>query len=486
MSTTGARLARRAPGPAAHTPAPRYRSPADRAASGRSCRAQTPRSSHAEWEPPGDRTDPITLLEEQAADRVPELVPIRYGRMSASPFAFYRGAAYVMAADLSRTPRTGIRVQLCGDAHLANFGGFASAERQLLFDLNDFDESLPGPWEWDVKRLAASVAIAGRDNAFSLHKRQKIVRRLVGAYREAIRQFAAMSNLDVWYARASFEDIKKLLHAEANRSQKKRVDETVAKGIRRDSARAYAKLAVNGNGDPRIRSDPPLIVPIGDLVDGPAARQLERAARKLLDAYRHSLAGDRRRLLERYRYADMARKVVGVGSVGTRCWVILLMGRDSSDPLFLQAKEAPRSALERFAGRSEFANQGKRVVEGQRLMQAASDICLGWLREPPGVEDLKLRDFYVRQLWDSKISLDIAAMAPSDMALYARLCAWTLARAHARSGDSIAIASYLGSSGSFDRAVATFAETYADQNERDHAALLKAIATGRVQADRDR
>ena len=485
MSTTGTRRGRRAPRAAAHTPAARHLSPADRAASGRSCRAQTPRSSHAEWEPPGDRTDPITLLEEQAADRVPELVPIRYGRMSASPFAFYRGAAYLMAADLSRTPRTGIRVQLCGDAHLANFGGFASAERQLLFDLNDFDETLAGPWEWDVKRLAASVAVAGRDNGFSSHKRAKIVLRLVAAYREAIRQFAALSNLDVWYARASFEDIKKLLRAEANRSQKKRVDKTVAKGVRRDHARAYAKLAVKGNGDPRIRADPPLIVPIGDLVDGPAARQLERAARKLLDAYRHSLDGDRRRLLERYRYADMARKVVGVGSVGTRCWVILLIGRDSNDPLFLQAKEAPRSVLERFAGRSEFANQGQRVVEGQRLMQAASDICIGWLREPPGIGDLKLRDFSVRQLWDSKISLDIAAMRPSDMTLYARLCAWTLARAHARSGDSIAIASYLGASDSFDRAVATFAETYADQNERDHAALLDAIATGRVQAKPD-
>jgi uncharacterized protein (DUF2252 family) len=405
--------------------------------------------------------------------------------MSASPFAFYRGAAYVMAADLSCTPRTGIRVQLCGDAHLANFGGFASAERQLLFDLNDFDETLAGPWEWDVKRLAASVSVAGRDNGFSLHKRTKIVRRLVGAYRDGMRQFAAMSNLDIWYARASFEDIKQLLRAQTDRSQKRRFDDTVAKGKRRDSARAYAKLTVKGTGEPRIRADPPLIVPIGDLVDSPAALQLERAARKLLDAYRHSLAADRRRLIERYRYADMARKVVGVGSVGTRCWVILLIGRDSSDPLFLQAKEAPRSVLERFAGRSGSINQGQRVVEGQRLMQSASDICLGWLREPPGIQDLKLRDFYVRQLWDSKISLDITKMAPSDMALYARLCAWTLARAHARSGDSIAIASYLGSSDSFDQAIATFAETYADQNERDHAALLDAIASGRVQAQPD-
>jgi hypothetical protein len=294
-----------------------------------------------------------------------------------------------------------------------------------------------------------------------------------------------MSNLDIWYARASFEDIKQLLRGQTDRSQKRRFDDTVAKGKRRDSARAYAKLTVKGTGEPRIRADPPLIVPIGDLVDSPAALQLERAARKLLDAYRHSLAADRRRLIERYRYADMARKVVGVGSVGTRCWVILLIGRDSSDPLFLQAKEAPRSVLERFAGRSGSTNQGQRVVEGQRLMQAASDICLGWLRDPPGIQDLKLRDFYVRQLWDSKISLDIATMAPSDMALYARLCAWTLARAHARSGDSIAIASYLGSSDSFDQAIATFAETYADQNERDHAALLDAIASGRVQAQPD-
>ena len=413
---------------------------------------------------------------------MPELVPIRYGRMSASPFAFYRGAAYVMAADLSTTPSTGIQVQLCGDAHLANFGGFASAERQLLFDLNDFDETLAGPWEWDVKRLAASVAVAGRDYGYPVKKRTTIVRRLVGAYREAIRQFAAMNHLDVWYARASVDDIQKLLRSEANQSQIRRFDETVAKGTRRDSARAFSKLTVKGNGEPRIRADPPLIVPIRDLVDGPGARRLERSARRLLDSYRGSLPSDRRRLLERYRYADMARKVVGIGSVGTRCWVILLLGRDSSDPLFLQAKEAPRPALDRFGVRPDFSNQGQRVVEGQRLMQAAGDIFLGWLREPPGIGDLKLRDFYVRQLWDSKISLDIDAMRPSDMALYARLCAWTLARAHARSGDAIAIGGYLGSSDSFDRAIASFAEAYADQNERDHAALVDAIATGRVEA----
>jgi uncharacterized protein (DUF2252 family) len=483
MARAGRNPTPRAPRPQARVAAASYLPPADRAARGRSCRSETPRLSHAAWEPQADRPDPIALLEEQAAKRVPELVPIRYGRMSASPFAFYRGAAYVMASDLAGTPQTGIRVQLCGDAHLANFGGFASAERQLLFDLNDFDETLPGPWEWDVKRLAASVTVAGRENGFTAERRAASVRQLVAAYRQAIRQFATMPTLDVWYARASVGDVRALLRSQASRSEHRQFEKTVAKGLRRDSARAFAKLAVKGNGEARIRADPPLIVPIADLVDHPGARRLELGARKLLDSYRASLSGDRRRLLERFRYADLARKVVGVGSVGTRCWVILLLGRDSNDPLFLEAKEAPRSVLERFAGRSEFANQGQRVVEGQRLMQAASDIFLGWLRQPPGIEDLTLRDLYVRQLWDSKISVDIGALGPSDMTVYARLCAWTLARAHARSGDSIAIASYLGSSDVFDRALATFAEAYADQNERDHAALLHAIAIGRVQAD---
>ena len=347
----------------------------------------------------------------------------------------------------------------------------------------DFDETLPGPWEWDVKRLATSVAVAGRENGFEASRRMAMVRRLVAAYREAIRQFAAMGTLEVWYARAGISDLQRVLRAHGSRSQITRFDKTVAKGRRKDSARAFAKLAVKGNGEPRIRADPPLIVPIADLVDRPGARRLELAAQMLLDSYGRSLSRDRRRLLQRYRYADLARKVVGVGSVGTRCWVILLLGRDSNDALFLQAKEAPRSALERFAARSEFSNQGQRVVEGQRLMQAASDIFLGWLREPPGIEDLKLRDLYVRQLWDSKTSFDIAAMRPSDMTFYARLCAWTLARAHARSGDAIAIAGYLGSSDAFDRAIAAFAEVYADQNERDHAALLDAVATGRMRAE---
>jgi uncharacterized protein (DUF2252 family) len=460
-----------------------YATPADRAARGRACRSHAPRSAHATCEPRADRPDPVALLEEQAAQRVAELVPIRYGRMSASPFAFYRGAAYVMASDLADTPRSGIRVQLCGDAHLANFGGFASAERQLLFDLVDFDETLPGPWEWDVKRLAASVAVAGRQNGFDTTRRTGISRALVGEYRHAMRRFASMKTLELWYARASLADIRKLLRAQGSPKQAKRLDQAVAKGRRRDSARAFTKLAVTEDGLPRIRAEPPLIVPIADLVDRSRARGLERGARTLLRSYLASLPGDRRRLLERYRYADLARKVVGVGSVGTRCWVILMMGRDAGDALFLQGKEAQRSVLERFAGKSRCSNQGQRVVEGQRLMQAAGDIFLGWLREPPGVEDLKLRDFYVRQLWDAKTSIDVEAMRPSDMAPYARLCAWTLARAHARSGDAIAITSYLGSSDVFDRAVAAFAESYADQNERDHAALLDAIRSGRVLAE---
>jgi hypothetical protein len=478
--TTGDKPPQRARGRTNQMAHRHYASPADRAATGRSLRSEAPRSSHANWAPGTDRPDPIALLEEQAADRVPELVPIRYGRMSASPFAFYRGAAYVMAADLATTPRSGLRVQLCGDAHLSNFGGFASAERQLLFDLNDFDETLPGPWEWDVKRLAASVAVAGRENSFAPRRREVIVRQALGEYRQAMGEFAGMRTLDVWYARASVSDLEELLRSQATPNEIERFDRTIEKGRRKDSARALAKLAVTGNGEARIASDPPLIVPIADLVGD--ADGLEQGARELVKSYRGSLSGDRRRLLERYHYADLARKVVGVGSVGTRAWVVLLLGRDSSDPLFLQAKEAQRSVLEPFAARSAFRNQGRRVVEGQRLIQAAGDIFLGWLHAAHDPGDGTPRDFYLRQLWDSKTSAEIGSMRPSEMALYARLCAWTLARAHARSGDPIAIAAYLGTSDVFDRAIAAFAEAYADQNERDYAALLDAIATGRVTA----
>ena len=483
MANTGEQPARQAGGSAIGATEQVYASPAERAAAGRSTRSKAPRSGQAEWAPRSDRPDPIALLEEQAVDRLPELVPIRYGRMSASPFAFFRGAAYVMASDLADTPRSGLRVQLCGDAHLSNFGGFASAERQLLFDLNDFDETLPGPWEWDVKRLAASIAVAGRENGFTTKQRAAMIQQAVGEYRQAMSDFAGMGTLAVWYARASVDDVQQLLNSQATRREIKRFDATVEKGKRKDSARAFAKLAVSGNGDPRISADPPLIVPIDQLVGQVDVEALEQAARELLKSYLRSLPGDRRRLVERFRYADLARKVVGVGSVGTRDWVILLLGRDASDPLFLQAKEAQRSVLERFAGKSTVRNQGQRVVEGQRLMQAASDTFLGWLRTAQDLDDGQPRDFYLRQLWDSKTSADITQMQASEMALYAKLCAWTLARAHARTGDSIAISGYLGSSDVFDRAIGAFAESYADQNERDHSALLNAIASGRVQAE---
>jgi uncharacterized protein (DUF2252 family) len=429
--------------------------------------------------PDGPRPDPVALLEERTSERVPELVPIRYGRMSESPLAFLRGAAYVMASDLSTTPQTGIRVQLCGDAHLANFGLFASPDRDLVFDLNDFDETLPGPWEWDVKRLAASIAIAARDLGIGPKRRMVIVQTAVGQYREAMRRFAGMDTLAVWYARIDEGALSSEL-GQLKPRQVKGFAKAAAKARAKDHARAFTRLAHHVDGGARITADPPLIVPIGDLLPNVEAKQLHRDLRAVIDTYRASLPDSLRHLVERYEYADAARKVVGVGSVGTRAWVALLLGRDGDDPLFLQAKEATRSVLEPFAGKTEFENQGRRVVEGQRLMQAASDIFLGWLRTT-GI-DGETRDFYVRQLWDWKRSADIATMRASDLDVFARLCAWTLARAHARSGDAIAIAAYLGSADVFDRAIAAFAEDYADQNERDHSALLKAIGSGRVEA----
>ncbi len=387
-----------------------------------------------------------------------------------------------MASDLASTPVSRIQVQLCGDAHLANFGVFASAERQLLFDLNDFDETLPGPWEWDVKRLAVSIAIAGRERGFSQKRRAAIIQAAMSQYREAMQEFAGMGNLALWYARASADELTAVVRSHGTERQARDVDKTLSRAWRKDNARAFAKLAVKDNGDARIRADSPLIVPIDELVRHEDAEQLHRAARHLITSYLSSLSGDRRQLLRRYHYADLARKVVGVGSVGTRCWVVLLLGRDSNDPLFLQVKEAQRSVLEPGAGRSRFGNQGQRVVEGQRLMQAASDSFLGWLRAPRDLVESEPRDFYVRQLWDAKASADIKTMRPEDMQAYSRLCAWTLGRGHARSGDPIAIAGYLGSSDVFDRAIAAFAEAYADQNERDYSALLDAIAEGRVEA----
>jgi uncharacterized protein (DUF2252 family) len=451
----------------------------ERAARGKAARAEVPRRSHAEWEPPPHRPDPVELLEEQAQTRVPELVPIRYGRMLVSPFTFYRGAAYLMASDLSGGPRTGLHTQLCGDAHLSNFGAFAAPDRRLVFGLNDFDETLPGPFEWDVKRLVASFAVAGRDRGFDTKVRMKINTAVGRGYREAIREFAAMRNLDVWYARIDVEDILRDFRTMATSEERKRAEKNLEKTKSKDSLKAFSKLTEVVDGEVRIISDPPLLVPIAELA-GERADQVTEAFQGLIRQYRTTLAGDRRRLLERFRFVDAARKVVGVGSVGTRAWVVLMLGRDGDDPLFLQAKEAQASVLEPFLGKTEFANYGQRVVEGQRLMQSASDVMLGWLHTV-GLDGQE-RDFYLRQLWDAKGSAIIELMEPGVLEHYGKLCGWTLAKAHARSGDAIAIGSYLGSSEVFDASMAEFAERYADQNERDYDALKAAVESGRVAA----
>ena len=459
--------------------------PAERAARGKAARAEVPRSSHAGFAPPPDRPDPIALLEEQGKTRVPELVPVRYGRMMVSPFTYYRGAALPMASDLASTPVSGLAVQACGDAHLSNFGIFGSAERRLVFDINDFDETLPGPWEWDVKRLAASLEVAARGNGFPLKQRREIVAAMVARYRQAMRDFAAMNNLGVWYARSDVDEVRAELNSEMRTRQRKAFDAGVAKAHTRDSMQAVAKLTQIVDGRPRILSDPPLLVPIDELLPKEADRASLRAQlADLIGKYQRTLETDRRYLLEQFEFCDMAHKVVGVGSVGTRSWIILMLGRDDSDPLFLQAKQAQPSVLSRFAGASRYANQGQRVVAGQRLMQATSDIFLGWQRVEGGL-DGGTRDFYIRQLRDWKFSLDVDAMIPRGMRLYGQLCGWTLARAHARSGDRIAIASYLGGSDVFDRAITDFAAAYADQNERDHQALVDAVTAGRITAERD-
>lgn len=451
-----------------------------RAAAGKAARSQAPRSSHAAWEPAADRPDPVDLLEAQARSRVPELVPIRYRRMVASPFAFFRGAAAVMASDLARTPASGLRAQLCGDAHLSNFGVFAAPDRTLVFDLDDFDETLPGPWEWDVKRLAASFAIAGRANGLKRKERRAVTRAAAREYREAMRGFAAMRNLEVWYARLDAEAVLRQLRTGGGKALK-RAEKAVAKARAKDHLRALDRLTERVGGELRIVSDPPLVVPVEELLPEGESRDVEQSLLEILAAYRSSLRGDRRHLLDGYRSRHLARKVVGVGSVGTRAWIVLLTGEDDRDPLFLQAKEAEASVLEPYAGKSRFANHGRRVVEGQQLMQAASDIFLGWC--PALGFDGKERHFYLRQLWDWKRSAEIEKMAPKTMAIYARICGWTLARAHARSGDRVAIAAYLGAGKSFDRAIAEFSELYADQSECDHAALAAAIESGRVEAE---
>ncbi|HEX5309096.1 MAG TPA: DUF2252 domain-containing protein [Solirubrobacteraceae bacterium] len=455
---------------------------AQRQAHGKAARERTPRSSHGDWQAAADRRDPIAILQEQGTSRVPELLPIRHGRMASSPFAFFRGAAAVMAADLGQTPSSGLRVQLCGDAHLSNFGVFASPEREMLFDINDFDETSPGPFEWDLKRLAASMGIAGRERGLSAPEIADVLAWTAQAYRESMRAFAQMGNLAVWYAKLNVQDVMNVVRQQqlTGGKQLARMEKRIQKAREKDSTRAVAKLTERVDGVLRFRSEPPLVVPIEELLEGDERERLRAGMSELLAGYRDSLAEEYQVLLDDYAFTAIARKVVGVGSVGTRAWVLLLQGRDQNDPLVLQAKEAQESVLEPYAGASRYANHGQRVVEGQRLMQAAGDVMLGWL--PATGVDGVARDFYVRQLWDGKLSVEVAGLDYRLLRGYGALCAWTLARAHARSGDRVAIASYLGKGGVFDQAIVEFSDAYADQNERDHAALLQAIESGRVQA----
>jgi uncharacterized protein (DUF2252 family) len=460
---------------------PHY-SVAERVAMGKEARRLVPRSSHAELAIDDTRPDPVALLERQAATRVPELVPIRYGRMLVSPFTFYRGAALVMASDLSRTPQSGLRVQACGDAHLMNFGVFGSPERRLVFDINDFDETAPGPWEWDVKRLAASFAIAGRDNGYTAKQRRNILLALVAAYRTAMSEFAGKKNIEVWYARLDIDELFAELSDSLGGAMRKQAAANIAKARTRDSSHALGKLTEVVDGSRRIISDPPLIQPVEELYDGADHDAIVQELHDLLRAYRSTLQPDRRQLLESYRLEHVARKVVGVGSVGMRAFILLLSGRDDDDPLFLQAKEAQPSVLEEFVGETGAQSHGERVVNGQHVMQASSDIFLGW-QSFDGVDGVR-RDFFLRQLKDWKGSAAVETMTPAAMTTYARICGWTLARAHARSGDRIAIASYLGSGDVFDQAIAEFSEAYADLTERDYALLVQAESDGRVEVRR--
>ena len=451
----------------------------ERAARGKSARAEVPRSSHAIWEPSSDRVSPIDLLERQAMTRVPELVPIRHGRMLVSPFTYFRGAALPMASDLATTPSSGMHAQICGDAHLSNFGVFGSPERHLVFDVNDFDETAPGPWEWDVKRLAASLEIAARDNGFPAKQRKDIVRRAVQSYRETMREFAGMSMLEVWYAQLDMDALLPQFRSSLDQERTPGVWKAIAKARAHDSLQAFSKLAEIVEGECRILHQPPLVTPIEELDDG-VDREAELAALDtMVRSYRETLEPERQSLFDRYRFVHLARKVVGVGSVGTQAWIMLLLD-DHDTPLFLQVKEAEASVLEEFTSPSGFPNHGQRVVAGQRLMQAASDIFLGWERFAWAGDE---RDYYFRQLRDWKGSADIGGMTPTGMELWGMMCGWTLARAHARSGDRIAIASYLGKSDAFDRALGGFSAAYADQNERDYQGLEEAVASGRLAAE---
>ena len=453
-------------------------------------RERSPLSGHTGWVPAGDRPDPVALLEAQNLTREPDLVPVRHGRMMVSPFTFYRGAAKIMATDLKDTPTAGLNVQLCGDAHLSNFGVFASPERELLFDLNDFDETLPGPFEYDVKRMAASFTIAARNNGFTKADTAGATLASVAAYRQAMAEFAAMGNMEIWYAHLAEQDLMNAIRsaAAAARTKKeaaqaklgeKTARKTAQKAHTSDSALALSKLGELVDGHYRIVSQPPVIVPARDLetMYGYSADQLQDAIHQEFRAYRMTLQEDRRHLLERFEIVDMARKVVGVGSVGTRAFIVLLQGRDERDPLFLQVKEATASVLEDHLPKSRFKQPGERVVQGQRMMQAASDIYLGWTK---GVE--ANRWLYWRQLRDMKGSAVVEAMTPVGLTFYAGICGWTLARAHARSGDPVALAEYLGKSDKFDRSITDFSQRYAEQNERDYQAFGQAIRSGRLKA----
>lgn len=453
-----------------------------RAARGKAARATVPREVHGEWSPDQRRVSPLELLEEQATTRVPELVPIRYGRMAASPFAFFRGAALPMAADLSTGPRTSLNVQLCGDAHLSNFGGFASPEREMLFDVNDFDETLPGPFEWDLKRLVASMELAGRSRGFDPTVVRTIVVAAARSYQETIREFASRPNLEVWYSRMGQAEIMQRWGGSVGKKTMTEVRTNVSKATSKDHMKARAKLTHVVDGHLRFISDPPLLVPIDEVLGESEAPVFRDNIHALLLSYRRTLPGNYRRLLESYQFVDLARKVVGVGSVGTRSWVALFVGRDEQDTLILQIKEAEASVLERFLTKSTFRNHGERVVEGQRLMQAASDIFLGWQRVAIGT-DGRSHDYYVRQLWDWKLSPNVEGMEPLRLRIYAEICGWTLARAHARSGDAVAIGSYLGGSKVMAEALSKYARLYADQSESDHRALVEAIAVGGVKAE---
>ena len=416
------------------------------------------------------------LLLEQAGSRVPELVPVRHGRMLVSPFTFFRGAALPMAADLARTPATGLRVQLCGDAHLSNFGVFGSPERRLVFDVNDFDETLPGPFEWDVKRLVASLVVAGRDNGFAAAEARRVTVAAAARYRKAMREFAASPTLEVWYSHLDVEDAIARFKLRLKKSVVKESEAMAAKVRTRDSTQAVAKLTRVVDGQREIVANPPLIVPVEEL----AADANYGMLRSLVGDYARTLPADRQHLLGRFRLTRVARKVVGVGSVGTQAWILLMEAQDDLDPLLLQAKQAERSVLAAYAGESQYDNQGERVVSGQRLMQAASDIFLGWQRTT--APDGDRTDYYLRQLRDWKYSAPIERMGPAEMTDYGELCGWTLARAHARTGDRFAIAAYLGGSGKFEQAVADFGVSYAHQTEADHAAFAEAVASGRAEA----